>query len=162
MNEWFEAIARGDFSAILNLVTTVMAGGFGTALTIIFSKFVKYKMEVTKIVSSLEDKLSKEMKDVVVPAIQKSHEEFKSEVVDSLRNDLKVVAESIALSANNDASSRLAMIENISKIGISEEVKEQAVAQVYEETAKEEEHQEQIQATIEHLENNSLEKIETL
>ena len=65
----------------------------------------------------------------------------------------------MALLTNNDPNSKIAIINNVSKIGASKEVVEIATTNVEEEVKAEEEHQEAIKETIQALEEN---KIETL
>jgi hypothetical protein len=79
--------------------------------------------------------------------------------VDEIREDIKIVAESVAVSVNNDTASKIAVIDNVAKLGAKKEVLATSKAKVEEEIAKEEAKKEETKQVIEKLENN---KIETL
>lgn len=151
MVNFIEQIANGDFSAITTALTVLFTGGFGTALTVVASKFLKYKKTANDIVKDVEKK--------VIPVIENSISKFKAEVVDELTKDFKVIAESLALSVNSDSKSKLALVENISKIGISKEVKEEVVKIIEEEVHAKEEQKQEIAKVVEKLESNMIETL---
>lgn len=151
MAKFIEAIANADFNAILTLITTFLTSGFGIALTIVANKFLKYK----KSVSEIADKT----KENVVPSVKEIIEQVKVEIIDELRADFKVVAESIALSVANDSKSKLAVVENISKIGASKEITDSVVKVVEQEVQTKEEQKKEIEKVITKLENNNLETL---
>lgn len=151
MDKWIEAIANGDFSAILSLLTTLLSGGFGTALVVLASKFLKYKSSVESVVNKAQEKL--------VPEFKKIANDVKVEIVEEVRKDIKVIAESIALGTNNDPDSKIAVINNVSKIGVSKQVQEQAIKVVEEEVAVKEEKQEKLNNAINKLESNTIETL---
>lgn len=151
MDKWIEAIANGDFSAILSLLTTLLSGGFGTALVVLAKKFLKYKSSVESVVNKAQEKLVPEFKKIV--------NDVKVEIVEEVRKDIKVIAESIALGTNNDPDSKIAVINNVSKIGVSKQVQEQAIKVVEEEVAVKEEKQEKLNNAINKLESNTIETL---
>lgn len=151
MVNFIEQIANGDFSSILSLVTTLLSGGFGTALTVISVKFLKYKKSVTEITNNV--------KEEVVPVIGENFTKFKKEIIDEVTKDFKVLAESMALIVANNPESKLALIENISKIGISKEIKEEVVKVIEEEVQTKEEQKKEIAKVVEKLESNMIETL---
>lgn len=151
MDKFIEQIANGDFSALLSLITTLFAGGFGTALTIIAGKFAKYKASVNELVGKVEDK--------VIPAVKETINDAKNGIVEDLRKDIKVLAESMALMLNKDADSKLAIVNNISKIGVSEETLKVVEETVKEEVIAKEEKKEKLKKAVKELENNSIETL---
>ena len=70
-----------------------------------------------------------------------------------------MVAESVAVSVNQDADSKIVVIENVAKLGVKKEVIAKSKAKVEEEIAKDEAKKEETKQVIDKLENN---KIETL
>lgn len=155
MDKWIEAIANGDFSAILSLITTLLSGTFGTILVVVATKFLGYK----KSVSSIVEKVEKVVEEKVIPEVKSVGNDIKVELFDAMRGDIKVLAESMALLTNNDPSAKIAIIENVSKIGASKEVVEVAKSNVEAEIKAEEEHREAIQETIRTLEENQIETL---
>ena len=151
MVNFIEQIANADFSAILTLVTTLLSGGFGVALTVIANKFLKYKKSVNEIVNKIEDK--------VVPVIEDVVNKAKAEIVDEITKDFKVLAESMALSVANNPESKLAIVENVSKIGISKEIKKEVVKVIEEEVQTKEEKKQEIAKVVEKLESNMIETL---
>lgn len=151
MVKFIEQIANGDFSAITTLITLILSGSFGTILTTLAIKFLKYKKSVNDITSSV--------KNEVVPVVSDNFKKMKKEIVEEFRKDFKVIAESIALIVSNNPDSKIAVVENISKIGISQEVKEEVIKEIEEEVKSKEEQKKEIAKVVETLESN---KIETL
>ena len=151
MTSWIEAIAAGDLQAILALFTTFLSTGFGTALVVLATNFLKYKKSTEEVIAKLEKKL--------LPAVREIVGDVKKEIVDEIREDIKIVAESVAVSVNNDTASKIAVIDNVAKLGAKKEVLATSKAKVEEEIAKEEAKKEETKQVIEKLENN---KIETL
>ena len=151
MDKFIEAIANGDFSAVLALITTLLSGGFGTALVVLASNFLKYKKSVKDAVEEATEKL--------VPEFQKLVNTLKEDVVGEVKADLKVIAESIALSVTNKEELKIGVIENVSKIGVSKKVKEQSKKAVEEEIKAKEEKQEELNKAVETLETNTLETL---
>lgn len=151
MVNFIEAIANADFNAILTLITTFLTSGFGIALTIVANKFLKYKKSVSEIVDKT--------KENVVPSVKEIVEQVKVEIIDELRADFKVVAESIALSVANDSKSKLAVVENISKIGASKEITDTVVKVIEKQEIAKEEQKKEIEQVITKLENNNLETL---
>jgi hypothetical protein len=151
MVSWIEAIASGDWNAILGLLTASGTLGFGSICVAIATKFLKYKKSTEEVIAKLESKL--------LPAVREIAKDVKAEIVDEIREDLKVVAESVAVSVNQDADSKIVVIENVAKLGVKKEVIAKSKAKVEEEIAKEEAKKEETKQVIEKLENN---KIETL
>ena len=76
-----------------------------------------------------------------------------------LTKDLKVLAESVALSVANNPESKLAIVENVSKIGISKEVKKEVVKVIEEEVQAKEEQKKEIEKVVEKLESNMIETL---
>ena len=148
MVEFIEAIAHGDFSAILSLVTTILAGGFGTALTIIAGKFVKYKASVEQIV--------KKVKDEVIPVVKETLNDAEERILNEVRKDSKVLLESLALLMAND---KQGVIKNISAIGVSKEVVEKVEEVVHEEEIAKEEQKKEIEKVVATLESNLIETL---
>lgn len=151
MVSWIEAIASGDWTAILGLLTASGTLGFGSICIAIATKFLKYKKSTEEVIAKLEKKL--------LPAFKEIANDVKVEIVEEIREDLKVVAESVAVSVNQDADSKIVVIENVAKLGVKKEVIAKSKAKVEEEIAKEEAKKEETKQVIEKLENN---KIETL
>lgn len=151
MVSWIEAIASGDWNAILGLLTASGTLGFGSICVAIATKFLKYKKSTEEVIAKLESKL--------LPAVREIAKDVKAEIVDEIREDLKVVAESVAVSVNQDADSKIVVIENVAKLGVKKEVIAKSKAKVEEEIAKEEAKKEETKQVIDKLENN---KIETL
>lgn len=151
MVNFIEQIANGDFSAIGILISSLSTTGFGIAATILANKYLKYKKSVSGIVEEVKNKL--------VPVTEKIIDKAKAEIIDEITKDFKVLAESVALSVANNPESKLAMVENISKIGISKEVKNEIVKVIEEEVQAKEEQKQEIAKVVEKLESN---KIETL
>lgn len=151
MANFIEAIANADFNAILTLITTLLTSGFGAALTIVANKFLKYKKSVSEIVDKT--------KENIVPSVKEIVEQVKVEIIDELRADFKVVAESIALIVANDSKSKLAVVENISKIGASKEITDSVVEVVEQQEIAKEEQKKEIEQVITKLENNNLETL---
>lgn len=151
MDKWIEAIANGNFESILSLITTLLSGGFGTALVVIASKFLKYKKTVKETLAEVEKTLLPKVTELVY--------KVKGEIVDEVRADVKVIAESIALSTANDPVSKIGVIENVSKIGVSKKVQEQAIKVVEEEVKAKEEKKEELNKAVEKLEVNTLETL---
>lgn len=151
MVNFIEQIANGDFSAITTALTVLFTGGFGTALTALAVKFLKYK-------KSAQD-ITKEVKEEVVPAIKNNFDKMKKEIIEEVTKDFKVIAESIALLVANNPESKLAVVENISKIGISKEVKEEVVKVIEEEVQAKEEQKQEIAKVVEKLESNMIETL---
>ena len=151
MDKFIEAIANGDFSAILSLVTTILSGGFGTALIIIATNFLKYKKSVKEAIEEVNKKLVPEFENLVV--------KLKEDIVDEMKADFKVIAESIALSVTNKEELKIGVIENVSKIGVSKKVKEETVKAVKEEIKAKEEKKEELTKAVETLETNTLETL---
>lgn len=151
MDKFIEAIANGDFTAILSLVTTLLSSGFGTALVVLATKFLHYKKSVKETVDEVNAKLVPEMKEIV--------ENFKTEIIDEMKADFKVIAESIALSISDTSASKIGLIENVSKIGLSKEVQEQALKVVEDEVKAKEEKIEELKQVVENLESNTLETL---
>lgn len=151
MDKFIEAIANGDFTAILSLATTLLSSGFGTALVVLAGKFLKYKKSVKETVSEVNAKIVPEVRNIV--------NDLKKEVIDEMRADFKVIAESIALSTSNTSASKIGVIENVSKIGVSQQVQEQAIKVVEEEEKAKEEKQEELNRAVEKLESNTLETL---
>lgn len=155
MDKFIEAIVSGNFEAIYTLLSSMFNVGIGTALIFVARRFLKYKKSVEEVATKTEEKVN----DVLVPTVKELGAEIKVEILDELRADVKILAESMALLTNNDPNSKIAIINNVSKIGASKEVVEIATTNVEEEVKAEEEHQEAIKETIQALEEN---KIETL
>lgn len=151
MVSWIEAIASGDWTAILGLLTASGTLGFGSICVAIAAKFLKYKKSTEEVIAKLEKKL--------LPAFKEIANDVKVEIVEEIREDLKVVAESVAVSVNQDADSKIVVIENVAKLGVKKEVIAKSKAKVEEEIAKEEAKKEETKQVIDKLENN---KIETL
>ncbi len=151
MVNFIEQIANGDFSAITTALTVLFTGGFGTALTVLAVKFLKYK-------KSTQD-ITKGVKEEVVPAIKNNFDKMKKEIIDEVTKDFKVIAESMALLVANNPESKLAVVENISKIGISKEVKEEVVKVIEEEVQAKEEQKQEIAKVVEKLESNMIETL---
>ena len=151
MISWIEAIASGDWNAILGLLTASGTLGFGSICVIIANKFLKYKKSTEEVIAKLEKRL--------IPVVKEIANDVKVEIVNEIREDIKVVAESVAISVNNDTNSKIAVIENVSKLGAKKEVLEASKSKVEEEIAKEEAKKEETKQVIDKLENN---KIETL
>ena len=151
MVSWIEAIASGDWTAILGLLTASGTLGFGGICVAIATKFLKYKKSTEEVIAKLEKKL--------LPAFKEIANDVKVEIVEEIREDLKVVAESVAVSVNQDADSKIVVIENVAKLGVKKEVIAKSKAKVEEEIAKEEAKKEETKQVIDKLENN---KIETL
>ena len=136
MDKFIEAIANGNFEAILSLVTAILSSGFGTALVIVATKFLHYKKSVKDTVNEVNSKL--------VPQIEEMMKNLKIEVIDEMKADFKVIAESIALSTSDTSTSKIGVIENVSKIGVSKQVQEQAIKVVEEEVKANEEKKEEL------------------
>ena len=151
MVNFIEQIANGDFSAITTALTVLFTGGFGTVLTVLAVKFLKYK-------KSAQD-ITKGVKEEVVPAIKNNFDKMKKEIIDEVTKDFKVIAESMALLVANNPESKLAVVENISKIGISKEVKEEVVKVIEEEVQTKEEQKQEIAKVVEKLESNMIETL---
>lgn len=151
MDKFIEAIANGDFTAILSLATTLLSGGFGTALVVLATKFLHYKKSVKDTVGEINAK--------IVPEVRVIVSDFKKEVIEEMRADFKVIAESIALSTSNTSTSKIGVIENVSKIGVSKQVQEHAIKEVEEEVKAKEEKQEELKETVKKLESNTLETL---
>lgn len=151
MDKFIEAIANGNFEAILSLVTTLLSGGFGTALVVLATKFLHYKKSVKETVSEVNAKL--------VPEVEAIVEKLKKEVLDEMKADFKVIAESIALSTSDTSTSKIGVIENVSKIGVSKKVQEEAIKVVEEEVKAKEEKKEELNQVVKKLESNTLETL---
>ena len=151
MVNFIERIANADFSAILTLLTTMLSGGFGVALTVIANKLLKYKKSAHDIAKEVENK--------VLPAVEKVVNEIKTEMIEEITKDFKVIAESMALSVSNNPESKLAIVENISKIGISKEIKNEVVKIIEEEVQAKEEQKKEIAKVVEKLESNMIETL---
>ena len=151
MDKFIEAIANGNFEAILSLVTAILSSGFGTALVIVATKFLHYKKSVKDTVSEVNAKL--------VPQIEEMMKNLKIEVIDEMKADFKVIAESIALSTSDTSSSKIGVIENVSKIGVSKQVQEKAIKVVEEEVKAKEEKKEELNQVVKKLEINTLETL---
>lgn len=151
MDSWIQAIASGDFNAILTLITTFLSTGFGTALVVLAGKFLSYKKSVQGVIDKFEEKLVPVVKEIVGDA--------KVEIIEEIREDIKVIGESVAMSVNNDTTSKIAVIENVSKLGAKKEVLKASKEKVEEEIAKEEAKKEEVKAVVEKLENNKLETL---
>lgn len=151
MDKFIEAIANGNFESILALITTLISGGFGTALVVIATKFLHYKKSVKETIV--------EMKKELLPEAKQLTEKLKTDIVGELRSDIKVLAESIALSTANDPTSKIAVIDNVSKIGVSKKVKEETTKAVVEEIKTKEEKKEELNKAVEALETNTLENL---
>lgn len=151
MDKFIEAIANGDFSAILSLITTLLSGGFGTALLIVATNFLKYKKSVKDAVAEANAKIVPEVKEIV--------SNLKEEIVEEMKTDFKVIAESIALSVTNKEELKIGVIENVSKIGVSKKVKEETTKAVVEEIKAKEEKKEELNKAVETLETNTLENL---
>ena len=148
MDKWIEALANGNFEAVLALVTTLLSSGFGTILVIVATKFLNYKKSVSETMNELKSKILPEFEEIVY--------KVKNEIVEEVKGDFKVIAESIALSTDNDSTSKIAVIENVSKIGVSKKVKEKAIKAVEEEIATKEEKKEELNKVVKQLEVNTL------
>lgn len=146
-----EAIANGDFAAIGLIISTLGNTAFGIVCTILANKYLKYKKSVSEIVDKT--------KENVVPSVKEIVEQVKVDIIDELRADFKVVAESIALIVANDSKSKLAVVENISKIGASKEITDTVVKVVEQEVQAKEEQKKEIEQVITKLENNNLETL---
>ena len=151
MDKFIEAIANGDFSAILSLITTLLSGGFGTALLIVATNFLKYKKSVKDTVAEANAK--------IVPEVKEIASNLKEEIVEEMKADFKVIAESIALSVTNKEELKIGVIENVSKIGVSKKVKEETTKAVVEEIKAKEEKKEELNKAVETLETNTLENL---
>lgn len=151
MDKFIEAIANGNFEAILSLVTTLLSGGFGTALVVVATKFLNYKKSVKEAIKEAEESL--------IPQFKKIANDLKAKVVEEIKGDLKVIAESIALSTSNEPTSKIGVIENVSKIGVSKKVKEETTKAVEEEIKAKEEKKEELTKAVETLETNTLENL---
>ena len=151
MVNFIEQIANGDFNAILTLVTTLLSGGFGAALTVVANKFLKYKKSAHDIAKEVEKK--------VIPVVEETIENASNKIVEKVSADLKVLAESMALSIANNPESKLAIVENISKIGISKELKTEVVKVIEEEVQAKEEQKQEIAKVVETLESNMIETL---
>lgn len=151
MDKFIEAIANGDFEAILSLITTLLSSGFGTALVVLAGKFLKYKKSVKETVNEINSKL--------VPEVETIVEKVKKEIIAEMEADFKVIAESIALSTSNTSTSKIGVIENVSKIGVSKKVQEEAIKVVEEEVKAKEEKKEELNQVVKKLESNTLETL---
>lgn len=151
MDKFIEAIANGDFEAILSLITTLLSSGFGTALVVLAGKFLKYKKSVKETVNEINSKL--------VPEVEIIVEKVKKEIIAEMEADFKVIAESIALSTSNTSTSKIGVIENVSKIGVSKKVQEEAIKVVEEEVKAKEEKKEELNQVVKKLESNTLETL---
>lgn len=151
MDKFIEAIANGNFEAILSLITTLLSSGFGTALVVLAGKFLKYKKSVKETVNEINSKL--------VPEVEIIVEKVKKEIIAEMEADFKVIAESIALSTSNTSTSKIGVIENVSKIGVSKKVQEEAIKVVEEEVKAKEEKKEELNQVVKKLESNTLETL---
>lgn len=151
MDSWIQAIASGDWTAILGLLTASGTLGFGSICVAIATKFLKYKKSTEEVIAKLENKL--------LPAFKEIANDVKVEIIDEIREDIKVIGESVAISVNNDTNSKIAVIENVSKLGAKKEVLKASKKKVEEEIAKEEAKKEEVKAVVEILENNKLETL---
>lgn len=151
MDKFIEAIANGNFEAILSLITTLLSSGFGAALVVLATKFLHYKKSVKETVEQAKNKLVPEFKDIA--------EKVKVEIIEELKADFKVIAESIALSTSNDPNAKIGVIENVSKIGVSKQIQEQAIKVIEEEVATKEEKKEELNKVVKQLEVNTLETL---
>jgi hypothetical protein len=151
MDKFIEAIANGNFEAILALVTTLLSGGFGSALVVLATKFLNYKKSVKDTITEAKNKLVPEFKEIA--------DKVKIEIIEEIKADFKVIAESIALSTSNDPVSKIGVIENVSKIGVSKQIQEKAIKVVEEEVKAKEEKKEELNKVVEKLEANTLETL---
>lgn len=151
MDEFIQMVASGNWEAIINLLFGGVSVTFGTILTIVSTKFLNYK----KSVESVANKVSKDL----IPEYKKVAEQIKEEIVDELREDLKVIAESIALSTSKDAEAKIAVVNNVSKIGVEKKVTDKIVKEIKQEVANEEIKKEELVKAVQELEANSVETL---
>ena len=157
MDQFLQAIANGDVTAIVSMISTFLSCGFGAALVGIFAKYKKYKTYTT---SQIKDEIVKTLQPYVAEVVKQVSESSVAPIINNLQkitlND-KVLAESIALMMANKVE---AVVNNISKIeDVSKEVIIQVNEKIAEQKAEEEAHQEVINQAIKTLEET---KIDTL
>ena len=147
MDEIMNWFATFDFEKFTVLMTWLASSGILTWAGIVWSKYRKYKaLTPTEIkddiVSELTPLIENKIDEVITIAVDKALSPI-LEYLKNIETIAKVQVESLVLSNSNDPQSKLALIENVSKVkGIKtiviEKVKEEVKKFVAEQAAKEE------------------------
>jgi|LSQX01.1.fsa_nt_gb hypothetical protein len=166
MDEIMNWFATFDFEKFTVLMTWLASSGILTWAGIIWSKYRKYKaLTPTEIKDDIMSELTPLVESKIDEVITIAVDKALSPILEYLKNIeaiAKVQVESLVLSNSTDPQSKLALIENVSKVkGIKtvviEKVKEEVKEFVAEQAAKEE-RKEQAIAEIE----NAVDYTETL
>jgi hypothetical protein len=123
----------------------ILSGGVLTWVATIYNKFKTQQVQTPKdIATSVESKIKGAIEEALKPMQTQ---------IDKVVENEKVIAESIALLSSDDAASKLALIQNISKIdNVDVQIVEIAKEAAVEEAKKEAELQTKVEEALEELE----------
>lgn len=123
----------------------LVSGGVLTWVATIYNKFKVQQVQTPKdIASSVESKIKGAVEEALKPMQSQ---------IDKVVHNEKIIAESVALLASDDATSKLALVQNISKIdNVDKVVIEVAKESVMEDVKQEAELQEKVEEALEQLE----------
>jgi hypothetical protein len=138
--EFFESL---NFEGFLSLFNTTAFVGIGTWLSARFVQLSKFKATApTEIKTELMAKLPKEIDASVSKSVKASLDKHFSSIdtkIGKIEEGQRIIAESLLLASSGDSASKLALVENISKIhNINNEIVESVKEEIYEEIKHEE------------------------
>lgn len=153
--EFFESLKFDDFLGLFNTTAFV---SIGTWLSARFIQLSKFKATApTEIKTELMAKLPKEIDTSVSSAVKLSLEKHLAGIsakITQIEEGQRIIAESLLLASSSDSASKLALVENISKINnINAVVVEGIKEEIHEEIKHEE--------TVEEAKQDLLEEIAT-
>lgn len=123
----------------------------GGALTWAVGIYNKFKTQTVKTPEQISTQVNASVKTSVKESLQNSLNPLK-EQVEQIKAQNKVLAESLALLASNTPESRIALLNNISKIDSNNEIVEQATQAVEQEIKAEAEQEKKVEDAIAALE----------
>jgi hypothetical protein len=123
----------------------------GGALTWAVGIYSKFKTQSVKTPEQISTQVNASVKTSVKESLQNSLNPIKDQV-EQIKAQNKVLAESLALLASNTPESRIALLNNISKIDSNNAIVEQATHAVEQEIKAEEEQEKKVEEAIAELE----------
>jgi hypothetical protein len=141
--EWLTTNLTAEKFAVF--MQFLLSGGVMTWGATVYNKFKTQQVQTPKdIAASVENKIKGAVEEALKPVQTQ---------IDKVVQNEKVIAESIALLSSDDAASKLALIQNISKIeNLDVQVIEAVTEAVTEEVQKEAELQTKVEEALEELE----------
>jgi len=148
-----------NFIENFNVESLAAVGQFvvsGGAITWAVGIYNKFKSQAVQTPKQISEQVNNTVKTSVMESLKNTLKPIEEKLA-VINNNEKIIAESLALLATGDAESKLALIQNISKIKeINAEIMVEATTTIQEQVAEEVKKEEVVQEAIEKLEEETL------